>query len=298
MAENDKELHSLIKSFKTKDREKQESVAQTIAARYGADAIPALAEVALRSKNSQRQLGLVDAMGLLTSELSTHPTAILALARLENVRDLEVSAAAKIVLDRLKEEIETESIVTAFRAVIGETNDTISLKWIEETDEDTALRLLTIVREAQLDSQSQARVAVGLGKLKPTSAIDGLLELAHSSDAKVQKTSLVQLTHFSDPKIAEKLLPLLGKLKDEALEHTIQVLAAQGLNKDILALLGDSNWHIRIRIVEITRRIGDPAAIPQLLPLLDDNKSQIRRTVIATLGQLSDGQPEVTRLIG
>lgn len=298
MAENDKELHSLIRSFKTKDREKQESIAKTIAARYGADAIPALAEVALRSKNSQRQLGLVDAMGLLTSELSTHPTAILALARLESVRDLEVSAAAKIVLDRLKEETETESIVTAFRAVIGETNDIISLKWMEETDEDTALRLLTIVREAQLDSQSQARVAVGLGKLKLTSAIDGLLELAHSSDAKVQKTSLVQLVRFSDPKIVEKLLLLLGKLKNEALEHTIQVLAVQGLNKDILALLGDSNWHIRSRIVEIARRIGDPAAIPQLLPLLDDNKSQIRRAVIAALGQLSDGQPEVTRLIG
>ncbi|MFW9914687.1 MAG: HEAT repeat domain-containing protein [Candidatus Thorarchaeota archaeon] len=298
MAEDDKELHSLIKSFKTKDREKQESIAKTIAARYGADAIPTLAEVALRSKNPQRQLGLVDAMGLLTNELSTHPTAILALARLENVKDLEVSAAAKIVLDRLKEETETEPIVTAFRAVISETNDTISLKWVDETDEYTALRLLTIVREAQLDSQSQARVAIGLGKLKLTSAIDGLLELAHSSDAKVQKTSLVQLLHFSDPKIVEKLLPLVGKLKDEALEHTIQVLAAQGLNKDILALLRDSNWHIRFRAVEITRRIGDAAVIPQLLPLLDDNKSQIRRRVITTLGQLSDGQPEVTRLVG
>ncbi|MFQ5980999.1 MAG: HEAT repeat domain-containing protein [Candidatus Heimdallarchaeota archaeon] len=298
MAENDKEIRSLIKSFKTKDREKQTNIAKEIAARYGPNAIPTLAEAVLRSKNSQRQLGLVDTLELLTSKLPSYPKAILGLVRLENSKDLEVSAAAKILLDRLKEEASTEPVVMAFRAVIGEINDKTSLEWMAHTEEATAFQHLKIVREAQLDSRSQIRVGIGLGRLKLTAAIDELLELVHSSDSQVQNTGLAQLVSFNDPRIVKTLLPTLGKLKGEALEHTIQAITAQGLSKEILDALEDSNRHTRLRTVEITRRIADSTAISHLLPLLADKKSEIRRTVIITLGQLSVGQPEVTRLIG
>lgn len=298
MAENDKEIRSLIKSFKTKDREKQTNIAKEIAARYGPNAIPALAEAALRSKNSQRQLGLVDTLELLTSKLPSHRKAILGLARLENSGDLEVSAAAKILLDHLKEDSLTKPVVMAFRAVIGEISDNTSLKWMDHTEEATAFQILKIVREAQLDSRSQIRAGVGLGRLKLAAVIDELLELVHSSDSQVQNTGLAQLVTFTDPRIVTTLLPFLGKLKNKALEHTIQAITAQGLNKELLEALEDSNRHTRLRTVEIIQRIGDSSAISHLLPLLDDKKSQIRRAVITTLGQLSVGQPEVTRLIG
>ena len=103
--------------------------------------------------------------------------------------------------------------------------------------------------------------AEALGELRSEQAVTELLRLFDASDSDVRSAAARALGKIGSIESVDRLL--------DVAEH-------------------DKEWAVRTWAIAALGSIGDPAAAPRLVPLLDDANPDVRASAALALGQIGD----------
>jgi len=142
------------------------------------------------------------------------------------------------------------------------------------------------------DPAVRTMVARALGKVADPRTVDPLLPMLEDSDTNVREAAATALGLLKDRRATEPLMVILSKDSDPRLRW----MAAEALGRigdptalDPLleALKGDAEWRVRQTAAEAAGRLGDAKGVEPLITALADDHWYVRRTVAASLHQIT-----------
>ena len=151
--------------------------------------------------------------------------------------------------------------------------DTVSEQIAALSDEDWAVR---------------EEAAAMLGSFKDPRAVMPLTRALHDTDRAVREAAIGALSSIGEPSVPA-LATCLGDPAlhvQEAASAILASLADARVFAPLVAALSSRDWIVRMHAAKALGRIGDPEAVPVLMPLLQDKVKAVREEVSGALAAI------------
>ena len=132
--------------------------------------------------------------------------------------------------------------------------------------------------------------ALALTTLKDARAVEPLVNSLRDGDHTVRQAAVQALMAIGSPAV-----PTLGRCLNEGplsvQEEAAKILAVIGdtrVAEPLVGALASSDWIVRMHAAKALGRLHHPAALPKLLPLLQDSVKAVREEATATLVSFGD----------
>ena len=159
-----------------------------------------------------------------------------------------------------------------------------------------------ITRLHSHDERAQIAAVEGLEGIKDKKVVDELLHFLsiEAENWRVKIKVIGLLGEIDDSEVSDKLVtffnnPYLNEVCP-AMKRSTALALGKRFNKGTRAvdsLIGDLNSDdilVREAVIQSLGKIGDPMAVPFIIPALDDKKFAIRLSAVKALGDIGDPQ--------
>jgi HEAT repeat protein len=147
------------------------------------------------------------------------------------------------------------------------------------------MRLLTA------DDPIRRRGAVwALGEMKDNAVVPTLIAALEDQDPMVRREAAVALRQFRDGAAVDSLIKLLRDESWHVRKVAAETLVDAGATAIpvLLRMMQDDRTDVRRIAIGVLGRLGNASAVPALLPYLEDDNSDIRAMAVTALGQIGD----------
>lgn len=130
--------------------------------------------------------------------------------------------------------------------------------------------------------------AAALGRLKDARAVMPLTVLLRDEDRAVRQAAIGALTSIGEPAV-EALGRCLNEESLQVQEAASEILAGIGDGRvfdPLVKALGSTDWIVRMHAIKALGRIGEPEAVPALVPLLQDKVKAVREEAAGALAAI------------
>jgi HEAT repeat protein len=171
-------------------------------------------------------------------------------------------------------------------------NSTIREKAVDLLGEMETAMVIEPLIEALKDSEPRVRqkAAAALGKRRDPRAVEPLLQLTSDKNLEVARAAIEALGYIGDSLALQTLLVALQDDRSELRESAAKALGELGDPKAVgplIAALNDRSENVQRRSAEALTEMGTPAA-NALVAALDSQDSKLRIRVITVLGRVGD----------
>lgn len=140
------------------------------------------------------------------------------------------------------------------------------------------------------DPQERKNAALALAELAPSEAAEPLAQLLKDVNQAVSEAAQISLSLLGGRSIIEALVPLLSSPIAAQRNAAIEVLRKVGQDDlDLLhGLTGNPDDHVRIFSVDIIGSIASPLSVAVLCACLSDANPNVRNAALVALGSIGD----------
>ena len=204
--------------------------------------------------------------------------------------DKNVRGQAAVSLGKLDD---TSLLTTLLDALITETDMYVreDITWSLVRMKDVALQPLI----ALLDDPNPATRHLAthvLGKIGGAQVTDALIHALADTDASVISKAAFGLLQVGDEKAIPALVKLVGHREREVETMLMKVLERFGTASVpyLIPLMSDERWQVREQIADILGTIGDERALPVLIEALNDEVWEVRFSAVTALGYVGGAE--------
>jgi HEAT repeat protein len=243
----------------------------------------------LNDPNSSVRRQATESLGQLGAEKS-----IEALIVLLNDQDSDVRKQAAKSLGKLR----AKKAIEALMALLNDPDLSVRAQAAESLGELGSKKVIEalIALLNDINPLVRAQAVELLGKLGNKNATEALIYLVNDPDSYVRQKTIFSLAQLGSKKAIEPLMALLNDPDSSVQQNAILLLGRLGSEKSIeplITLLKDHQaWYLQITATKILyqlgseKELGSEKVIQALIPLLNNQDSNVRRQIINLLGQL------------
>lgn len=149
---------------------------------------------------------------------------------------------------------------------------------------------------ASRDDRRRAAAAAGIGRLGDETLVDGLIrDFLREEDRRVQLAFCFSLARLGEMPFVDRLVLSLADSADAEVARAYLIELGAPLVDELTAYLDDPDRNVRLALVDLLERLGDPAAAPALEAFAaraDDQAAARARLAVRRLrGPVEEGGP-------